>query len=301
MEGGICSIASQLEGRLNMGTSLRSLRRWVNSVYDQMLSASYITGQIAVPPRVLRYYVNLPSSEYVTTIHRFVETKDRVLVIGDAGGRDSYFLCISGKQVVVLDIAPQALPSMVLGDVSAGLPFFDASFDAVVMAEVIEHLIDDIAALWEIRRVLKDDGILALTVPFFHDDADYHVRVHSPLSIKRLLAACGFRVLEYVERGGGFAELLHSRWLFRMALHLSSFLVFSVSRRTVYEPVNRVLAAVDEYFGRHEYSLWHRWSQHYGAMLKCCKGPVINYQAINRAVFANLTQGIEKRGDEPEK
>lgn len=265
---------------------LRPPRAWANSVYDQLLSVSYNTGQIAVPARVLRYYVNLPSYEYTVTIRRFIDTKERVLVIGDAGGRDSYFLRMAGKQVTVLDIAPQALPDLVLGDVSAGLPFPNTCFDAIVMAEVIEHLVDDVVALWEIRRVLKDDGVLALTVPFFHDDADYHVRVHSPLSIKRLLAACGFHVVEYIERGGGFVELLHSRWLFRMALHLSSFLAFAALRRTLYEPVNRMLAAVDEHLGRRDYSFWHRRSRHYGAFLKCSKGSVTNFQAMNRAAFA---------------
>lgn len=276
----------------------RSLREWLDSVYDRLLTACYNTGEIAVPVRVLRYYVNLPSYEYCTTIRRFIGASARVLVIGDAGGRDSYFLRMAGKQVIVLDIAPQALPGLVLGDVSVGLPFCNGCFDAVVLAEVIEHLIDDVVALWEIRRVLKDEGILALTVPFYHDDAEYHVRIHSPLSIRRLLAACGFQICEYVERGGGFVGLLHSRWLFRMMLHLSSLLTFAALRRTLYEPVNRKLAFIDEYLGRKDYSFWHRWSHHYGAMLKCRKGAVISFQAINRAAFAHRTQRSESLGDQ---
>lgn len=46
------------------------------------------------------------------------------------------------------------------------LPFDDASFDVVLFCEVIEHLLrDPVAALLEIRRVLKPEGRLVLTTP----------------------------------------------------------------------------------------------------------------------------------------
>jgi 2-polyprenyl-6-hydroxyphenyl methylase/3-demethylubiquinone-9 3-methyltransferase len=45
------------------------------------------------------------------------------------------------------------------------LPYSDNAFDKVVLSEVLEHLPDDLAGLLEVRRVLKPDGAIAITVP----------------------------------------------------------------------------------------------------------------------------------------
>jgi SAM-dependent methyltransferase len=47
------------------------------------------------------------------------------------------------------------------------LPFTTAAFDAVTFVEVLEHLPPNLerASLQEIRRVLKEDGVLLLTTP----------------------------------------------------------------------------------------------------------------------------------------
>ncbi|MFM7425521.1 MAG: class I SAM-dependent methyltransferase [Elainella sp.] len=45
------------------------------------------------------------------------------------------------------------------------LPFADASFDVVTMLAVLEHIEQEKPMLQEVRRVLKPDGRLILTVP----------------------------------------------------------------------------------------------------------------------------------------
>ena len=44
-------------------------------------------------------------------------------------------------------------------------PYADASFDRVLLTEVLEHLTDDAVGLRELYRVLKPGGVLTVTVP----------------------------------------------------------------------------------------------------------------------------------------
>ena len=45
------------------------------------------------------------------------------------------------------------------------IPYEDKFFDKILCSEVIEHVIDPREVLKEISRVLKDDGILSLSIP----------------------------------------------------------------------------------------------------------------------------------------
>ena len=49
-------------------------------------------------------------------------------------------------------------------------PFSDGEFDAVLTSEVLEHVFNPDEFLSEINRVLRDDGVLLLTVPFVWDE-----------------------------------------------------------------------------------------------------------------------------------
>ncbi len=98
------------------------------------------------------------------------------------------------------------------------LPFPDASFDCIIAAEVLEHLHRDDEALAEIERVLKPDGVLAVSVPRFwpeavcwtlseqyRDSPGGHVRIYAPGELPVKLARAGFRVFD-----SHFAHGLHS-------------------------------------------------------------------------------------------
>jgi SAM-dependent methyltransferase len=65
-----------------------------------------------------------------------------------------------------MDITPEfAAPDIVIRDISDGIPFPDASFDHVFCIEVLEHVPNPFGALTEMHRVLRQGGVLALSVP----------------------------------------------------------------------------------------------------------------------------------------
>lgn len=82
------------------------------------------------------------------------------------------------------------------------LPFGDGCFDVVLAMDVMEHVQDEQKALYEIKRVLKDDGLLLITVPAFellwsvHDDVNSHIRRYTKKHLNKLLSNSGFAVLK---------------------------------------------------------------------------------------------------------
>jgi len=78
------------------------------------------------------------------------------------------------------------------------LPFADASMDAIVCTEVIEHIPDDAAAVAELARVLKPGGVLIASVPLLPAPFDpSHAREgYSEASFRALLSEAGFVVEE---------------------------------------------------------------------------------------------------------
>lgn len=67
-------------------------------------------------------------------------------------------------QVISLDIDAQRRPDIV-GDLCSH-DFQGARFDAVVMAETLEHIHSPHLALENVHRILREDGRLILTTPF---------------------------------------------------------------------------------------------------------------------------------------
>ena len=138
--------------------------------------------------------------------NRFImEQVDRgpILVVGDYTGRDFLPLKKKYPDTYLLDIVDNKITdeNFVLQSITEPTTFREETFQYVVMAEVIEHLWEDVAALQEVHRLLAPGGGLLLTVPFYHDLPEFHFRMHSPQTIRRLLEYGGFEVVEMAYRG----------------------------------------------------------------------------------------------------
>jgi SAM-dependent methyltransferase len=89
---------------------------------------------------------------------------------------------------------------LVLADVTR-LPFGDATVDAVVSANLLEHVPDDAAALAEVARVLRPGGRAAIIVPAgprlydYYDRFLEHERRYGRHELAYLAARAGLRVV----------------------------------------------------------------------------------------------------------
>jgi SAM-dependent methyltransferase len=108
-------------------------------------------------------------------------------------------------------------------DISASLedlPVADASFDAVLCTEVLEHVARPSAVLGELGRVLAPAGQICVTVPFvwpLHEEPFDFYRF-SPHALGELLNEAGFNDVHVEQRTGYVTTLAQvaamSNWLY---------------------------------------------------------------------------------------
>jgi len=92
---------------------------------------------------------------------------------------------------------------------SGHIPYEDGYFDYVLCTEVLEHVADPLSFLFELRRVLRKDGTLILTVPWsarlHHLPYDYGR--FTSFGLVYLLKKAGFNVIVNEERGNDLAVI----------------------------------------------------------------------------------------------
>jgi ubiquinone/menaquinone biosynthesis C-methylase UbiE len=185
----------------------------------------------------------------------------RVLDVGAGSGTFTNRLSAGGFEVTSTDVTDEALEILrtrVSGTVeradATSLPFAASSFDAVVLAEVLEHVEDDGTALMEAARVLRPNGILGVTVPrnpaWFSGSDRWagHVRRYTRDQLESRVAAAGFEVLACKAWGFPISALYHRtvfEWIVaRRALSSSPIRAGS--------PILSALLRLDRLFVGHE-------------------------------------------------
>ena len=102
------------------------------------------------------------------------------------------------------------------------IPVESGSIDALLLTEVIEHLQNPVEVLLEVNRVLKKDGFIIGSTPFFwplHEVPNDKQRF-SPYGLEHVLHQAGFSSISISAAGG---------WNVSMAQFLSTYIQFGVS------------------------------------------------------------------------
>jgi SAM-dependent methyltransferase len=163
--------------------------------------------------------------ERIPLFQEAIGTGKRVLDLGcRSGALTRHYL--EGNSVVGLDVDAAALEKAaalgiepVQASVEDALPFEDASFDAVVAGELLEHLQFPDALVGEIHRVLRPGGVFVGSVPNAFriqsrlrflggrppEDDPTHLRMFSPTALRELLA--DFRDVRLAFVGGRYVRL----------------------------------------------------------------------------------------------
>jgi SAM-dependent methyltransferase len=203
--------------------------------------------------------------------HPAAPNQVRVLELGSSTGYGASILAeASGYQVFASDLEHQPLTvaasrniTCVQLDASRSFPFGDQVFDAVFMAELIEHIFDTERLLRECRRVLKNRGVLVITTPNLaglkdrirfifgvapgqvdplHRYFRLHIRPFTFSLLSFILRKTGFEPLRlestYVDVGFRYLGLagLQSRFLARVLPRLGSTLIVAAQRRDEPDP-----------------------------------------------------------------
>lgn len=135
----------------------------------------------------------------VSTVHG-----QRILDLGC--GQAPYRGLYAGRFEQCLALEYHATAGADLRGDAARLPFQDATFDTVLLTEVIEHLPNPARAMAEIRRVMKPHGVLLITWPFnymLHEVPADFTRF-TEFGMQALAIDSGFQMERIVRRGNCF-------------------------------------------------------------------------------------------------
>lgn len=131
----------------------------------------------------------------------------RILELGCGTGGNLDLLSRFGKvRAVELDDTARAYAQgrgrveVVEGSLPDGVPFEDASFDLIVLLDVLEHVERDRESLTRIESLLAPGGRLLLTVPALrmlwseHDEEHHHHRRYHRGELVEMVRAAGLQV-----------------------------------------------------------------------------------------------------------
>jgi SAM-dependent methyltransferase len=169
----------------------------------------------SISPRLRAFVEQVPEDR--RSLLAFVASAASALPAGarvlDAGAGDApYRELFAHCEYVTADWehSPHGLAasSDIVGSLEA-LAVEDASFDAALNTQVLEHLAEPVEVLRELHRVLRPGGRLYLTVPLVGElhEEPYDFFRYTPHGLRHLLSKAGFEVETITPRNGYFTTL----------------------------------------------------------------------------------------------
>ena len=151
-------------------------------------------------------------SLYLISKYKKSNMKDLdVLEIGCGSGGNikhlsKYFNTMDGIEYdkEMVDYCNSTLPNDIKnGYLPYNMPVVDKKYDVILLLDVLEHIQDDENSLIEIKKLLKDDGIVIINVPAFKwlwdngDDIAMHMRRYNKAMLLKLVKLSQYNILSF--------------------------------------------------------------------------------------------------------
>ena len=216
--------------------------------------------------RAKRRYV-----KWIISTHT-AKKKQTTLDVGCGTGKNMEELSSFGE-VWGVDISDEALSfckkrglTHIKKGEAENLPFNDDTFDVVCALDVLEH-VDDKLAVKEIKKVLKDDGFIVITVPAYDwlwsrwDEVLGHKRRYTKKQLGQVLEKEGFVIRRYTYI---HALLILPLFIFRKIKQLQSK-PYSSDFKVGNNIMNKILLYISEL----EQMMINRYDMPFGTSILC--------------------------------
>lgn len=124
------------------------------------------------------------------------------------------------------------------------IPFPDNTFDGILSTEVFEHIFNPDEIILEIKRVLKNQGLILITCPFSiceHEIPNDYAR-YSSFAVKFMLQKEGFEIIEFTKTGNAVTTIWQLRityWQNSILFHFKNIPVLrTILKKLIYTTFN---------------------------------------------------------------
>jgi SAM-dependent methyltransferase len=175
---------------------------------------------------------------HLSIYRKYIQKGNKVLDVGCGAAPMSLYFASKGVRVKGIDLSQRAIAENLKAkeyfkfdnlefSCEDFMEYADyATYDVVMMTEVLEHLPDDKGSLQKINKLLKDDGYLLMSVPSSNaplhkkyvkkygkdpfDERVGHLRRYNAVQIFNLLYETGFELVEFKLCEGYFRNWLYN-------------------------------------------------------------------------------------------
>lgn len=112
------------------------------------------------------------------------------------------------KEIIGIDVSKEAIHFCRKNNIKniiqmdgSKMGFKEKEFDLIIASDILEHILDDYQAIYEWKRVLKENGKILAFVPAFnllwsnHDIVNRHLRRYNKREVKALFEKNGLRIV----------------------------------------------------------------------------------------------------------